>query len=705
MNVTVIVPTYRRPGYLESCLEGLRTQSRPADQVVVVRREEDKDAHVILQGYSNAELDEVTVNEPGVLAALHRGLEAARAEIIGFLDDDAVPHADWLERLLAHLEDPMVGGVGGRDLWVSDEPHRNEETEDVGRLTGWGKLVGNHHIGIGPARDVMVLQAVGAFRRDALALPHGLRGIGAQSHFEVGLSLWARRQGWRLVYDPSIVIDHFRAPRADYGRRDHPTRAAIRDRSYNLVASIIALEPNLLPRRALFGLLVGDRENPGLVRGAVAIAAGQREVVRAIGPSLAGQVGALLDFTRGRRVGMIPAGVSARLRRRKPTIALVAHDIHDEGGMERVFAELIRHEHEAVDFVVVAGRLSEDLRRLVKWHRVRVPQRPFPLKFASFFLFAPWVMRRVRADVVETMGAIIPNRIDVASVHFCHAGFVHATRRFVPPGTPPLRRLNTGMARVLAIAAERWCYRDSRARVLATVSHGMTKEIAAQYPSLPIILTPNGVDLGRFHPDEAARRDLREQERVGANEAVAVFVGGDWERKGLDLAIEGLAHASRRGVNLRLWIVGKGNRRRHEQIARRNGVLSRVKFFGRRRDTERFYAAADMFVLPTLYESFSLVAFEAAASGLPVVATNVNGIEELLGDDQAGIVVERTPQAVAAAVERLARDPDERARLGAEARRRASKYTWERSAESALDLCTGLIDERAAQPVIRVAAS
>jgi UDP-glucose:(heptosyl)LPS alpha-1,3-glucosyltransferase len=221
----------------------------------------------------------------------------------------------------------------------------------------------------------------------------------------------------------------------------------------------------------------------------------------------------------------------------------------------------------------------------------------------------------------------------------------------------------------------------------------MTREIAAHYPGLPVVVTPNGVDLERFRSDDAARRDLRTQERVGPDEVVAVFVGGDWERKGLDLAIEGLARASlRSGIDLRLWVVGQGNRRRHEQIARRSGILSRVKFFGRRRDTERFYAAADMFVLPTLYESFSLVAFEAAASGLPIIATSVNGIEELLGDDQAGIVVERTPEAVAAAVERLARDAGERARLGAEARRRASKYTWERSAESSLELCRVLID-------------
>jgi len=88
MNVTVIVPTYERPGYLKGCLEGLLTQSRPADQVVVVRREEDNDAHAILQGFSNGELDEVTVEEPGVLVALHRGLKAAGGEIIAFMDDE-----------------------------------------------------------------------------------------------------------------------------------------------------------------------------------------------------------------------------------------------------------------------------------------------------------------------------------------------------------------------------------------------------------------------------------------------------------------------------------------------------------------------------------------------------------------------------------------------------------------------------------------
>jgi hypothetical protein len=67
-----------------------------------------------------------------------------------------------------------------------------------------------------------------AFRRQALALPESLRGSGAQAHFEVATCLWARKRRCRLVYDPSVVIDHYRAPRFDADRRERPERNAIR---------------------------------------------------------------------------------------------------------------------------------------------------------------------------------------------------------------------------------------------------------------------------------------------------------------------------------------------------------------------------------------------------------------------------------------------------------------------------------------------
>ncbi len=304
LSTSVLVPTYRRPQLLQRCIEGVRGQSHPAAEVVVVRREGDEETAAALRSLGRERLVEMTVNKPGVLAALEAGLGVARGDVVAFIDDDAVPRGDWLERLVSHFGDPRVGGVGGRDVWRSGETAR-ELTEDVGRITSWGKLIGNHYIGTGRPRDVMVLQAVNmAFRREALALPHGLRGSGAQAHFEVAMCLWARRRGWRLVYDPAIVVDHFRGPRFDGDRRLHPDNVAVRDRSFNLVAALLTMQPRLLWRRAAFGLLVGDRECPGFARAFAAVLSRDWDVVRRLPGSLRGQTDALAAIVRGEELGM-----------------------------------------------------------------------------------------------------------------------------------------------------------------------------------------------------------------------------------------------------------------------------------------------------------------------------------------------------------------------------------------------------------------
>jgi hypothetical protein len=171
--------------------------------------------------------------------------------------------------LLRHFEDADVGAVGGRD-WIH-HGHASAEaaTDDVGRLSTWGKLIGNHHRGAGPPRDVSVLKGVNmAFRREALVLPLDIHGGGAQVHSEVAACLWARGHGWRVVYDPAIVVDHYCGARVDCDQREHESREAVRARAFNLVAGILLGRPDLLWRRALFGLLIGQREVPGLVRAA-----------------------------------------------------------------------------------------------------------------------------------------------------------------------------------------------------------------------------------------------------------------------------------------------------------------------------------------------------------------------------------------------------------------------------------------------------
>ena len=87
-------------------------------------------------------------------------------------------------------------------------------------------------------------------------------------------------------------------------------------------------------------------------------------------------------------------------------------------------------------------------------------------------------------------------------------------------------------------------------------------------------------------------------------------------------------------------MVGAGDAARIEALAGRHGVAGRLRLLGRRADVERWYQAADLFVFPTAYEAFPLVGLEAAASALPLVATAVNGIEDLVQDGDAGLLVE-----------------------------------------------------------------
>ena len=372
---------------------------------------------------------------------------------------------------------------------------------------------------------------------------------------------------------------------------------------------------------------------------------------------------------------------SGRLR-----IGLVAHDVHDHGGMERAFAELVRRAHDRYEFVVISSELATDLQPLVEWRRIRIPRRPVPLRFMLFFVLAGIRLARARVDVVHTLGALVPNRAHIATVQFCHAGFRERRLSKSDPGKPFLRRLNTRIARALGFAVERWFFGTGRAGALAPVSEGVASELRRHYPGVPVAVTPNGVDVHRFRADAKARLQLRTEEGAGPRDVIALFVGGDWDHKGLAIAIEGVSGAARRGADaVGLWVVGRGDQDRFGALATQLGIGDAVRFFGSRSDTERFYQAADIFVLPTLYETFSIATYEAAASGLPVVATRVSGIAELVSDD-AGFLVDRNADQVAKALYRLISEPQLRRSMGEAGRRRAQRFTWDKSVESVLAL-------------------
>ncbi|WP_322011895.1 glycosyltransferase family 2 protein [Paraburkholderia sp. J12] len=283
MRVTVLVPTYRRPDDLARCLSALLRQARVPEQIVVVARADDAATHACLADHVTPRVlnvDVAIVEEPGQVAALNRGLEAATGDVVAITDDDAAPRADWVERIAAAFEaDARLGALGGRD-WVHEDGRvLDGERELVGKLQRSGRIVGNHHLGVGDAREVDLLKGANmSYRRDAIAglrFDRRLRGTGAQTHNDMAFSMSVKRAGWKLVYDPHVAVDHYPAPRPGEDPRNAQTLASMRNAAFNLHLILRGHLPPLHRETAWWWYaLVGTRVYPGVLLAALSAAGG-----------------------------------------------------------------------------------------------------------------------------------------------------------------------------------------------------------------------------------------------------------------------------------------------------------------------------------------------------------------------------------------------------------------------------------------------
>jgi D-inositol-3-phosphate glycosyltransferase len=225
-------------------------------------------------------------------------------------------------------------------------------------------------------------------------------------------------------------------------------------------------------------------------------------------------------------------------------------------------------------------------------------------------------------------------------------------------------------------------------------------------PPGKVSVVPGGVDLARFHPrDQAAARQA-----LGIDAGkVLLFVGRIQRLKGIDLLLRAAARLVRDdpalAAALRVVIVGgrppeHGNGPESQELRRlgrltaRLGLGERVDFVGAV-DQERlplYYAAADATVIPSLYESFGLVAVESMACGTPVVAARVGGLATTVQDGHTGYLVPwRDPTLYAERLGALLADPALRRRLGANGPCAAARYDWEQVAEEIYGIYCGLV--------------
>lgn len=170
------------------------------------------------------------------------------------------------------------------------------------------------------------------------------------------------------------------------------------------------------------------------------------------------------------------------------------------------------------------------------------------------------------------------------------------------------------------IALEKSLFAKSGARHVIANSKMVRDEIVRfyGYPAEKIEVVHNGVPVAAFRRGGESRGRTRETLGLGTDDVAVLLAGSGWERKGLRFAIDAIEKSPRQ---MSLLVAGRGEGSQFES--------TRVRFLGVVPDMPALYGAADIFLLPTIYDPFSNACLEALAAGLPVVTTRANGFSEI----------------------------------------------------------------------------
>lgn len=197
-----------------------------------------------------------------------------------------------------------------------------------------------------------------------------------------------------------------------------------------------------------------------------------------------------------------------------------------------------------------------------------------------------------------------------------------------------------------------------------------------------VTMIPSGVQVQRFiDPDPASTEQLREAWGIQPRTHLIGTVGRFVPPKGHTYLLDAIVRLQSQFPDVKTLVVGDGALLRPmEEKAQALGLSDAVVFTGIRRDVPEILALLDVFVLPSLWEGLPIALLEAMAAGLPVVATRVGGVPEVVEDGVTGLLVPpRDPDALAEAITRLLRDPDLRCKMGQAGRERVeSEFSVEK---------------------------
>jgi glycosyltransferase involved in cell wall biosynthesis/GT2 family glycosyltransferase len=713
-SVSVVIATLNRSALLRKCLTSLKYQNYSNFEVIVVNGPSTDDTLNVLESLRDT-IVVGQVSEANLSKSRNAGIALSRGELVLFLDDDAFAEPDWIAHIVSGYKDPKVGAVGTR---VYDYTGFNWQGNPF-LLDEYYAPVFEHKAPLWAFefRDSKyiphILGASSSFRRSVLV---EIGGFDEEIEYFLDESELCRRvteAGYRVrLLQAGACVHHKFASGVTRDERrilTHPY-AAVKNKLYCCLSACrkrSALESEYLDNcnNWVNGLLDNARwnlENQRLTqaeydRFATDVERGVRDGrERALGGSRKSAKLPPASPTELRHYSTLnpPAGrrticlVSRWIPRRSPGgvarymwdlatgFASRGHDVHlitasvgpavveYEGGLwiHSLADEDIAVSPVAESVVAALGDFdSAAARNNVAWARAAYSEvlRLREGRYIDLVVAPTW-------DQEGLYCAMDRSLLTVVSMNTTFRKYADFERENIDANSCRELRLLENL--YIRNAGAFHANSDASAEHLKT-AFGVGVE-------QPIVKVPHGVaDISADSLDRAERRRIR---RDGALRIL--YVSRLESRKGTDLFLDAAAELVKCEDNVEVLLVGRDSytsdpKRSYQvtfELAHRE-LADRIKFLGQVSDVElaQLFEDADIFCVPSRFESFGIVFVEAMRYGIPIVAGNTGGVPEIVVDGETGIVCEEpTSGAIGKALARLIRDPEFRRSLGGKGRQR-----------------------------------
>jgi glycosyltransferase involved in cell wall biosynthesis/GT2 family glycosyltransferase len=688
-TVSVVINTYNRGWHLDRCLRSLQKQTYEDFEVVVVNGPSTDDTEARLKSWEG-KLRVARTASRVLSVSRNEGIAASNGDLIAFIDDDAVAHPNWLAELVPAFQDGEVGGVGGlvyrmngRDIEfvngiLNTQGTVKWEQPQPGFHWGWEEgylntVSGNNCI----------------FRRAALEAIGGFDERIEYYHDEADVVMRIDTAGFRTLHRPRGIVYHEAA-----GSHNRKSRY---DLNWYVILKntlYVALKNFRGSRRVnLAGRIVRQLLDQRMKPPVTWFLAQEVNVAEFLRIEAGCARGILMGLVRGfsaasrlREFGK-PLGEIQRFPKQARgliSVCLLSQNLPEQspGGIATYTMALAKglRDRDVTVHVVSRGDSSAppEMREGI-WHH-QASEIPMELGSASL-KDTPTLTKNlsyangVRLKVYEIRAAYGLDLVESPS--WDAEGLLLAMDRRLPVvvrwHSPLFKVMETQLwpsSHDLELCCELERLLGQYAEAASGSTEGILSSVSARYEVVPetTALIPLGLDI----QPPAKPPSLGNGPHPGLT---ILFVGRLERRKGIHTLLAALPEVLIRVQNLTVDIAGAdtspgsaGPSWAEQWASEHPALRHRVRFHGELLATElaALYQKCDLFVAPSLYESFGLIYLEAMAFGKAVIGTVAGGIPEVVADGETGLLVQPDdPAQLMTAILRLLEDPTLRARLGA----------------------------------------